>query len=169
MPEVSCYIVTTTIAAPALVIMGVPEMAAHFFAFYFGTMSAVIPPVALTSFTAASIAQDNPNKTALTALALGSAGLLLPHIFIYNKVLLFIEFTWINYICSFACTAVGLYAMSVAVIGVLKVRVHTLERIAFFAVAVLLIFPTFHTRMAGVILFGLSYILHKRRAKNVTR
>ncbi len=169
LPGVACYIVTTTIAAPALVIMGVPEMAAHFFAFYFGTMSAVIPPVALTSFTAASIAQDNPNKTALTALALGSAGLLLPHIFIYNKVLLFIDFTWINYICSFACTAVGLYAMSVAVIGVLQVRVHTLERIAFVVVAVLLIFPTFHTRMAGVILFGLSYTLHKRRAKNVTR
>ena len=106
LPGVACYIVTTTIAAPALVMMGVPRISAHFFAFYFGTMSAVIPPVALTSFTAATIAKANPNKTALTGLALGSAGLLLPYMFIYNPVLLFINFNWLNYLYSLLCAAV---------------------------------------------------------------
>jgi len=169
LPGVACYIVTTTIAAPALVLIGIPEMAAHFFAFYFGTMSAVIPPVALTSFTAASIADSDPNKTALTALALGSAGLLLPHIFIYNKVLLFIDFTWMNYISSFACTAIGLYAMSITIMGVLKVSINILERTVFAIVALLLIFPTFRTRIAGVILFGIVYVWHLRKFKKAAQ
>jgi len=170
LPGVACYIVTTTIAAPALVMLGIPRIAAHFFAFYFGTMSAVIPPVALTSFTAASIANANPNKTALYGLALGSAGLLLPYMFIYNKVLLFIDFTWLNYLYSFASMAIGLYAMAVAIMGVLKTKINLLERSLFIIVATLLIFPDIYTRIPGLVLFGFLLLIHfKREGKNITK
>ncbi|MCD6578202.1 TRAP transporter permease [bacterium] len=165
LPGVACYIVTTTIAAPALVILGVPRLAAHFFAFYFGTMSAVIPPVALTSFTAASIAKSNPNKTALAGLGLGAAGLLLPYMFIYNKVLLFIDFTFWNYIYSFVSIAIGLYAMAIAIIGVLKAKINIIERIFFAIVAILLIFPTIYARISGLILFGVIWMLHIKKTQ----
>ena len=165
LPGVACYIVTTTIAAPALVMLGVPRLAAHFFAFYFGTMSAVIPPVALTSFTAASIAKSNPNKTALAGLGLGAAGLLLPYMFIYNKVLLFIDFTFWNYIYSFVSIAIGLYAMAIAIIGVLKVKINIIERIFFAIVAILLIFPTIYARISGLILFGVIWIFNLKKTK----
>ena len=165
LPGVACYIVTTTIAAPALVILGVPRLAAHFFAFYFGTMSAVIPPVALTSFTAASIAKSNPNKTALAGLGLGAAGLLLPYMFIYNKVLLFIDFTFWNYLYSFVSIAIGLYAMAIAIIGVLKVKINIIERIFFAIVAILLIFPTIYARISGLILFGVIWIFNLKKTK----
>ena len=159
LPGVACYIVTTTIAAPALVMMGVPRISAHFFAFYFGTMSAVIPPVALTSFTAATIAKANPNKTALTGLALGSAGLLLPYMFIYNPVLLFINFNWLNYLYSLLCAAVGLYSISVLIIGYLKVKLTVLERVYFGVVATLLINPILISRVIGLIMFGMFFII----------
>jgi len=159
LPGVACYIVTTTIAAPALVMMGVPRISAHFFAFYFGTMSAVIPPVALTSFTAATIAKANPNKTALTGLALGSAGLLLPYMFIYNPVLLFINFNWLNYLYSLLCAAVGLYSISILIIGYLKVKLTVLERVYFGVVAALLINPILISRVIGLIMFGMFFII----------
>jgi TRAP transporter 4TM/12TM fusion protein len=158
LPGVACYIVTTTIAAPALVMMGVPRISAHFFAFYFGTMSAVIPPVALTSFTAATIAKANPNKTALTGLALGSAGLLLPYMFIYNPVLLFINFNWLNYLYSLLCAAVGLYSISILIIGYLKVKLTVVERVYFGVVATLLINPILISRVIGLIMFGMFFI-----------
>lgn len=159
LPGVACYIVTTTIAAPALVMMGVPRISAHFFAFYFGTMSAVIPPVALTSFTAATIAKANPNKTALTGLALGSAGLLLPYMFIYNPVLLFINFNWLNYLYSLLCAAVGLYSISILIIGYLKVKLTVLERAYFGVVAILLINPILISRIVGLIMFGMFFVI----------
>lgn len=172
LPGVACYIVTTTIAAPALVMMGVPRISAHFFAFYFGTMSAVIPPVALTSFTAATIAKANPNKTALTGLALGSAGLLLPYMFIYNPVLLFINFTWLNYLYSLLCSAVGLYSISVLIIGYLKVKLTMLERVYFGVVAILLINPILTSRVVGLIMFGMFFVVplikrYKGRLKEI--
>ena len=74
LPAEACYIVTASVAAPALVNMGVLPMAAHFFVFYYGTLSCVIPPVALTSYTAAGIAQANPTKVAIAALKLALAG-----------------------------------------------------------------------------------------------
>ncbi len=172
LPGVACYIVTTTIAAPALVMMGIPRISAHFFAFYFGTMSAVIPPVALTSFTAATIAKANPNKTALTGLALGSAGLLLPYMFIYNPVLLFINFNWLNYLYSLLCAAVGLYSISVLIIGYLKVKLTMLERVYFGVVAILLINPILTSRVVGLIMFGMFFVVplikrYKGRLKEI--
>jgi TRAP transporter 4TM/12TM fusion protein len=165
LPGVACYIVTVTIAAPALVMLGVPRLAAHFFAFYFGTMSAVIPPVALTSFTAATIAQANPNRTALTGLAIGGAGLLLPYMFIYNKVLLIIDFNLWNYLYSLISVAIGLYAMAIAIIGVLKIRINFFDRFLFSIVAVLSIFPLIYFRITGILLFIVLFILHKKRQK----
>ena len=168
LPGVACYIITTTIAAPALVMMGVPRISAHFFAFYFGTMSAVIPPVALTSFTAATIAKANPNKTALTGLALGSAGLLLPYMFIYNPVLLFINFNLLDYLYSLLCAAVGLYSISILIIGYLKVKLTVLERAYFGVVATLLINPILISRVVGLIMFGMFFVIfliNKRKGR----
>jgi len=62
LPSTACYIVVATIAAPALQGMGVPSLAAHFFAFYYGTLSGVVPPVALTSFTAAGLSGGVPPR-----------------------------------------------------------------------------------------------------------
>jgi TRAP-type uncharacterized transport system fused permease subunit len=59
--------------------------------------------------------------------------------------------------------------MSVAIMGVLKAKTYILERLAFGAVAILLIFPTAHTRIIGIIFFLISYVYHRRRSKSITR
>jgi TRAP transporter 4TM/12TM fusion protein len=166
LPGSACYIVTATIAAPALIMLGKPPLAVHFFAFYFGTMSTVIPPVALTSFTAATIAKANSTKVAFTGLALGSAGLLLPYMFLYNNVLLLIDFSWGNYLFSLLCAAVGLYSIAIMFMGMLKIPLLIFERVLFGSATILLITPIFNLRILGFIIFGIAIFYHLSRVKN---
>src|SRR6056297_183070 len=166
LPGPACYIVTSTIAAPALMILGIPVLAAHFFAFYFGIMSAVIPPVALTSFTAGAIANADTNKIAQYGFLLGAAGLLLPYMFIYNPVILMIDFTLGNYIYSAISLAIGLYFAAITIIGMLKKPLSLIERGIFGVVAFLLITPEPYFRIPGLIIGAVVYIYHRRKAKD---
>src|SRR6056297_2793358 len=166
LPGPACYIVTSTIAAPALMLLGVPVLSAHFFSFYFGIMSAVIPPVALTSFTAGAIANADTNKIAQYGFLLGAAGLLLPYMFIYNPVILMIDFTLGNYIYSTISLTIGLYFAAITIIGMLKKPLSLIERGIFGVVAFLLITPEPYFRIPGLIIGAVVYIYHRRKAKD---
>ena len=61
-PTIPNYIITSSIAAPALLKLGVPLIVSHMFVFYFGIMADLTPPVALAAFAAASIAKESPMK-----------------------------------------------------------------------------------------------------------
>ncbi|MCF7935944.1 MAG: TRAP transporter permease [Synergistales bacterium] len=163
LPGPACYIITATVAAPALVRIGVPQLAAHFFAFYFGTMSSVVPPVALTSYTAGAIAQTGPNRVAFTGLFLGSAGLLLPYMYINNPVLLGIDFHVLRYITVLGASLAGLYSLAIAVIGNLKAKVAIWERVFFALGAFLLITADMNIRSVGICVFAAVYVQHLYR------
>ena len=74
------YITLAALVIPALIKMGVVPIAAHLFAFYFGLVSAIPPPVALASFAPAGIAGSNPSRTARCSLRLGIAKYFLPFV-----------------------------------------------------------------------------------------
>ena len=61
-PTIPNYIITSSIAAPALLKLGVPLIVSHMFVFYFGIMADLTPPVALAAFAAASISRASPMK-----------------------------------------------------------------------------------------------------------
>ena len=88
MPTVSAYVILAVLGAPALIQLGVNEVAAHMFVFYFGVMSGLTPPVAITAYTTAGLAGSNPLKTALYSMKIGLGGFFIPFIFAYNPVLL---------------------------------------------------------------------------------
>ncbi|HAE22800.1 MAG TPA: hypothetical protein DCG47_10820, partial [Spirochaetaceae bacterium] len=93
-PTTANYIITSTIAAPAIVMilrqlhpdLPLDAMAivlpAHMFAFYFGIIADVTPPVALAAFAGAGIAKANPMKTGIAASKLAIAAFLVPYIFV---------------------------------------------------------------------------------------
>ncbi len=162
LPAAACYIITVTVAAPALIMMGVNPLAAHFFAFYFGTMSAVIPPVALTSYTAAAIAKAPPTKVALTGFSIGIAGFLIPYFYVYNPVLLLINFSWGTFIWAVFGALLGLYSMAIAIIGILKKGIPTYERILFALVTFLMIPNNLYARILGILLFAILYFINSR-------
>jgi len=169
LPGPACYIITATVAAPALVKIGVSQLGAHFFAFYFGTMSSVIPPVALTSFTAAAIARCNPTKVAFSGLFLGSAGLLLPYMWLYNPILLAESFHWGKYLWIVSTAMVGLYAVSLSIMGHCLIKISALERLFTATAAVLLVLPNMITRIAGLTGLAIGFILHYSRYKKLRK
>src|SRR5690606_21439519 len=79
MPTVSAYVILAVLAVPALIQLGTPPIAAHLFVFYFGIMSNVTPPVAVTAYAAAAIAQADQTKTALSGLKLSLASFIVPY------------------------------------------------------------------------------------------
>jgi TRAP-type uncharacterized transport system fused permease subunit len=87
-PTTATYIILAAIAAPALILMGVPALAAHLFIFYFGVIADVTPPDALAAYAAAGIARTDPLKTGFTATRLALAGILVPFVFVYSPTIL---------------------------------------------------------------------------------
>ncbi|MBL3592015.1 MAG: TRAP transporter permease [Synergistaceae bacterium] len=166
LPATACYIITATIAAPALQQMGVPPLAAHFFAFYYGTMSAVVPPVALTSYTAAGLAGAKPMKVAVTGFGLALSGLLLPYLFVYNPVLLMENFHLGSYAFVVIMAAFGIFSLSAGLIGMLKTEMPTWERTLFVVIGISMVTPLRYYKlislalMTGLVAF--HYLRHRR-------
>ena len=96
LPSIPSYLITATIAAPALIKLGVPDMAAHMFCFYFAMFANLTPPVALASFAAAGLAGGNPMKTGFTSVKLALAGFVVPYMFVYNQQLMLSDVTLLS-------------------------------------------------------------------------
>lgn len=88
LPTIPNYIITASIAAPALLQMGVPLLASHMFVFYFGIMADLTPPVALAALAASSIAKAGHMEIGWIATRLGVAGYVVPFMMVYDTALL---------------------------------------------------------------------------------
>lgn len=91
LPIGTSYIILATLSAPALVEMGVPMLVAHLTIFWFTQLATITPPVCMTAFAAAGIANADPMKTGFTALKLGFTFYYVPVLFVYSQL---INGTW---------------------------------------------------------------------------
>ncbi len=87
-PTIPNYIITSSIAGPALLELGVPLIVSHMFVFYFGILADLTPPVALACFAAAPIARESGLKIALEAIKVAAAGFVIPFMAIYTPALM---------------------------------------------------------------------------------
>ena len=141
MTTTAVYITVAALVAPALIEMGVEPMGAHLFAFYYGVVSTITPPVALAAFAAAGIAGSGPMRTAFTSARVGVAKYVVPFAFVYNSSLLLAGPLWLTLV-SFTASLTGLWALSVALEGWYRGREHSLRlRLALGFVAVALLLP----------------------------
>lgn len=161
MTAVAIYLTLVATIIPILKIAGVPPMAAHFFAFYYGIISNITPPVALTAFAAAPIARANPIPVGVEASRLGIACFLLPILFIYSPGLL-LEGTWSETVHVTLAAALGLCAFATATTGHAFAPMPPWQRIAALAVFFLNIFPNLAFNLTGltiaVVVFGANYL-----------
>lgn len=88
LPTPAVYLTVAVLIVPGLIRMGAPELSSHMFAFYFGILANVTPPVALAAYAAASVAGADLNRTGMQALKLALAGFVIPFIFIYDPSIL---------------------------------------------------------------------------------
>ena len=87
-PTIPNYIITSAIAAPALLQLGVPLIVSHMFVFYFGIMADLTPPVALAAFAASSIAKESGMKIGFKAVQIAIAGFVIPYMAVYDPALM---------------------------------------------------------------------------------
>ena len=161
-PTTAQYIITSTLAAPALAEMGVPMMSAHLFCLYFGVLADVTPPVALATYAAAGIAKSNALKTGFTALIVAVAGFIVPYMFVYNPYLL-LQGDIFHILLGCATALLGIVGLSSAVQGYLLDDLNILERLLLLSIPFLVLYPTLVANVVGSVFFAFVYI--KQRAK----
>lgn len=140
MTTTAVYITVAALIVPSLVEIGVSPMAAHLFAFYFGVVSSITPPVALASFAAAAIAGAPAMGTAVESARIGIAKYLVPFVFVYNPSLLFEGSPWLT-AYSFIAAMAGLWGLSVALEGWCRGAIGGAVRVAVGLASVALLFP----------------------------
>ncbi len=157
LPTSAVYIVLATMVVPAMIQLGVTPMAAHMFAFYFGVLANVTPPVAIAAYTGAGIAGANPMVTGLIAFRLALAGFILPFMWVYNPALLLDGDPTRVAIAVVTATA-GIVALAGAAQGYLFGNALWFERIALLAGSLMLIVPGWRTDLIGVVLIAAAIV-----------
>jgi TRAP transporter 4TM/12TM fusion protein len=149
-PSIPAYIITATIAAPALAKLGIPEMAAHLFAFYYAMFANLTPPVALAAFAAAGVSGGDPMKTGYAAVKLALAGFIVPFMFVYSPEIMLIDTTLFEGIRVVIGACLGVFLVSVAVEGYLFTGMPWLLRIVAMSGAFCLIDGGVRSDMLGL-------------------
>ncbi|MEM5786153.1 MAG: TRAP transporter fused permease subunit, partial [Syntrophobacteraceae bacterium] len=164
-PTTANYIITSTIAAPALIMMQVHPMAAHLFVFYFGIIADLTPPVALAAFAGAGIAGSDPMKTGFTATKLAIGAFLIPYMFAYNPTMLLIGSTTWGMIQTLCTSCLGMSGVGAAMIGYLLTNMKFYERVWFFVGGIMLIHPGTVTDLVGVSVLVVGVLYQWRKSK----
>jgi len=151
MPTTSAYILTAVLIAPALVNLGIPEMAAHLFVFYFACLSMVTPPVALAAYAAAGLAGASVWETGWVAFGISLPSFLVAYGFVYNQGLL-MNAPLGEILAVTGTAALGTLALAGGVVRFLVAATTRVERATLFVSAPLLIVPEFYTDMVGLLL-----------------
>jgi TRAP transporter 4TM/12TM fusion protein len=163
LPTTANFIVTSTMAAPALIQLGIPPMAAYMFVLYFGIAADLTPPVALAAYAGAGIARADPVKTGITASKLALAGFLVPYIYAYNPILVLVDFEPFEFAQAVVTALIGVFLLGMATIGYFKTSLIWPLRVLALAGALGLMIPGWKSDLAG--LAALAFIWFVQSAK----
>lgn len=172
-PTIPNYIITSSLAGPALLELGVPLIVSHMFVFYFGIMADLTPPVALAAFAAASIAKESGMKIGLDCMRIAVAGFVVPFMAVYAPALMLQDgdpfaakygfAAAVAYILLKALISIGLWGA--ASIGYLIGPMTWHERIAATLAAFLLVIALPVTDEIGFALSILVVLYHWHRQR----
>ncbi len=157
-PVTASYIICAVIAAPAMIKLGVPDVAAHMFIFYYSVLSEVSPPTALSPFAAAAITGGDPYKTTLQAWKYTLPAFLVPFVFVLDPQGLGLLLkmpaggSWVDIVMITVKTALGLAALAAAAQGWALRRTTPLERGLLVLAGLLLVFPSLLEALAEALI-----------------
>lgn len=167
LPTTANYVVTATIAAPALVLgLGLPVLSAHMFVFYFGIVADITPPVCLAAYAGAGLANANPFKSGVTATKLAVAAYIIPYIFVLNPQLLMIDYEPFALAISVLTALIGMTGVSSAMMGYFIRTSYSWERITLFIAGVMMITPYMYLSLSGIFIISLILFIQSRRPKD---
>lgn len=153
-PTTALYIILAAIAAPSIVQLGVPPIAAHLFVLYFGILADLTPPVCVSAYAAAGIAGANPFRTGLTAFRLGIAKATVPFVFAYAPVMLIVTdgFTWDAFLLVTLTCAMGVLFIGIGLTGYAFTHMGLVSQLFLILGALLMIAPNGPLAIVGAAL-----------------
>ena len=160
MTTTAVYITVAALIVPSLIQAGVTPIAAHMFAFYFGVVSTITPPVALASFAGAAIAKSPPMATAVESSKVGIAKYIVPFAFIYNPSLL-MEGSYLISLYSLLSVLLAYWSMTLGLEGYLNKPLNVYTRIIAFISSILLLLPplSIFYGVSGFLLNGVGLVI----------
>jgi TRAP transporter 4TM/12TM fusion protein len=158
-PPLLVYVLLAATVAPTIIGMGVSPIAAHMFIFYFGLLSMLTPPVALSALIAARVAGASFWRTSIESCRLGIVAFIIPFFFVYQPVLLF-EGDAGQLLHAIVTAVTGVVALS----GALS-RYFFIRRIALWEAAplglggLLMLYPEGYSDMIGLALMAPTIVV----------
>lgn len=128
-PTIPNYIITSSLAAPALLELGVPLIISHMFVFYFGIMADLTPPVALAAFAASPIARASGLKIGLNCMRVAIAGFVIPYMAVYSPALMLQDASVVAVVYVLLKAGIAIALWGAAAIGQLRARLNWAERL----------------------------------------
>ena len=170
-PTTANYLITSVIAAPIVIKLGVPTLAAHMFAFYFGIVADITPPVALAAYAGSAIAKGNPFWTGVTATKLAIAAFLVPYMFVYNPQLILIGATPLGIVQITVTSLIGMIGIGAGMTGYFIDHTPWYQRIVLVIGGGMLVYPGLLTDAAGVLSITVIFLwqkLHQKKGQPTT-
>lgn len=170
-PTTANYVITSTIAAPAIITLlmldypagaatpVVVALSAHLFVFYFGIIADITPPVALAAFAASGISGGEPIRTGFNAAKLAIAAFIIPYMFVLSPSLLMIDTTWPELIWVLITAITGMIAIGAGLIGYWYRKLYWFERVITFVTGIALIYPEGLSDTIGAGVFIVLFII----------
>lgn len=169
-PTTANYVITSTIAAPAIIALLAPDvpasaaplvivLSAHFFVFYFGIIADITPPVALAAFAASGISGGDPIRTGVNSAKLAIAAFIIPYMIVFSPALLMIDVTIWQILWVVFTAIMGMIAIGVGIIGYWYRPVSWIERIILLAAGLAMIYPESLSDTIGLIVFGVMFVI----------
>ena len=165
-PVTASYIIAAVMIVPALVQVGVAEVAAHMFVFYYAVLSEVSPPTALSPFAAAAVTGGNPLRTTMLSWKYTAPAFVVPLAFtIHPRGLgLLLQASAGVIAWSVFTASLGVVAIAVSAAGWIRRGASPLERALAAIAAALLFVPSVAVALSGAALLAVVVAVHWRRA-----
>jgi TRAP transporter 4TM/12TM fusion protein len=160
MMTVGVYIIVSVLLIPAMISMGMHTLASHLFAFYFGIICNVTPPVATAAYAAAGVAETSPWATGITAFKLVIPILAVPYVFISQPALLLdgtLPVVLLTVLTAFA----GVFCLDVVMTGYWVRKCSPVERLLFAVAGIALLVPHAIVSLVGAVLLAIGFVMQK--------
>ncbi|MRG84874.1 TRAP transporter permease [Salinibacillus xinjiangensis] len=170
-PTTGAYVLGASMAAPALIELGIVPIAAHFFVLYFAVISAITPPICTGIFIASGIAGSSWLKSAITGLRLCFAAFIVPFIFAYNSNLMLIDGINADILLHITSAIIGVVSFCAMSSGYLIRTNNYFERILLGIAATMLIVPVWYMSTIGfalVLMVLIFQFLQNNMSNNTT-
>ena len=165
-PTTANYCIMASTCAPILITIGVPQVAANFFVFYFGIVADITPPVALAAYAGSAIAKAPPMKTAFNATKLAIAAFIVPYIFCLNTSMLLVDASALQVIEIIITSLLGIFGVAACMNGHLFKSIHWPLRVVLGIAGIATMYPTLITDIVGLavmaVIVAIQYLTAKK-------